>query len=115
MLDLNLRYKMINKIVFFLVVLLLPFIILFSCIDIVTFDINYYKNEYVKFNIAEEIGISEAELLTATENLLDYIKDNREDIDFASDIKGEDVEFFSDRDKLHMVDVKNILDRKSVV
>ena len=108
MLDLNLRYKMINKIVFFLVVLLLPFIILFSCIDIVTFDINYYKNEYVKFNIAEEIGISEAELLTATENLLDYIKDNREDIDFTSDIKGEDVEFFSDRDKLHMVDVKNI-------
>lgn len=108
MLDLNLRYKVMNKIVFFLVVVLLPLIILLSCINIVTYDLNHYRREYVKFNIAEEIGISEAGLLTATENLLDYIKDKREDIDFVSVIKGEEVEFFSDRDKLHMVDVKNI-------
>lgn len=108
MLDLNFRYKVMNKIVFSLVVVLLPLIILFSCINIVTYDLNHYKKEYVKFNITEEIGISEAELLTATENLLDYIKDDREDIDFVSIIKDEEVEFFSDRDKLHMIDVKNI-------
>lgn len=101
-------YKFINKILFFIVVIFLPLTILLSCVNIVTYDINHYKGQYDRFNITEEIGISENELLIATENLLEYIKDIRNDIDFKSVIKGEEVEFFSSRDKLHMIDVKKI-------
>lgn len=101
-------YRSINRVIFTIISIVLPFIILLSCVEIVAYDIGYYKSQYIKYNISQNIGIGESELLESTKKLLDYLKGKRDNIDFKVTIKGEMVEFFSDRDKLHMVDVKNL-------
>lgn len=86
----------------------MPLAILLSCINIVTFDLNHYIKQYEKYDVPDKTGISKSELLIATENLLDYMRDKRNDLDFKSIINNKEEEFFSERDKLHMIDVKNI-------
>ncbi len=100
--------KLLNKILFVLIVLGLPSTILLSCVSIITFDLNHYIKQYEKYDIPDETGISKNELIIATENLLDYMQDKRNDLNFKSIINDSEEEFFSERDKLHMIDVKNI-------
>lgn len=104
----NDKYKIMNELFFISIVILLPLVSLFSSINLVTYDINYYGRQFDKYNISAEVGINETDLLDATQNLLDYIKGKRNDLNFTSIIKNKETEFFSYRDKLHMVDVKNI-------
>lgn len=99
-------YNRINKILFTLVLIFLPVILLLSSVEKVAYDIDYYKSQYEKYNIYRNIGIDEIELIKSTESLLDYIRGKRNNLDFEAEVKGEKVEFFSPRDKLHMIDVK---------
>lgn len=101
-------YNVINRVLFAIISVLLPIIILLSCVEIVAYDMDYYKSQYDKHNISKNIEIEESELLKSTEKLLDYIKGKRNNLDFKVEIKRETVEFFSERDKLHMIDVKNL-------
>jgi integral membrane protein (TIGR01906 family) len=89
-------------------VLMLVLMLLFTNVQMVAFDRNYYSQQYEKYQIPQSIGISASDLMISTDNLLDYIDEKREDIDFQMSIKGVQQEFFSERDKLHMIDVKNL-------
>lgn len=97
-----------NKIIFIVLIVLIPIIALFSCINFIAYDLNHYKTLYLRFNISEEMGIEKEELIRATTKLLDYLKDKRDNLDFKAVVQNDEVEFFSNRDKLHMIDVKNI-------
>ena len=70
-------------------------IIFYTC-----FNLDFYKNFYEKENLAPSINTTNSELIDNTENLLAYLKDN------ASLNKN----WFSDKDILHMVDVKHLYD-----
>lgn len=89
-------------------VLMLILLLLLTDVQLVAFDRNYYAEQYEKYNIPEGIGIEMPELMSATEKLLNYIDGKREDLDFKAQIKGQQQEFFSERDKLHMFDVKKL-------
>ena len=69
-------------------------IIFYNC-----FNLDFYKNFYEKENLSS-INTTNSELLNNTENLLAYLKGN------ASLNRN----WFSDKDILHMVDVKNLYD-----
>ncbi len=101
-------YKFISRVLMLLIVICLCLIVLINCVNMVTYSLSHYNKLYDKFNISREINIDKEELMIATTNLLDYIKGHRDNLDFESVIKGEKEEFFSNRDKLHMIDVKNI-------
>jgi hypothetical protein len=80
-------------------------------VQLVAYDRDYYRAEYAKYNIPEYIGISIDNLMDSTEKLLLYLENKRDDLNFkASFTKGEE-EFFSQRDKQHMVDVKGLFVR----
>ena len=64
----------------------------------VCFDINFYKEFYQKENIANYIDTSSDNLINNTQNLLNYLN-KKEQLN---------TDWFSEKDILHMVDVKNL-------
>ncbi|MDF2839409.1 MAG: hypothetical protein K0Q99_180 [Clostridia bacterium] len=101
-----------RKILWFLAsamfVVMLILLLLFTDVQVIAFDRSYYNHQYAKYQVPQSIGIDPADLMTATDNLLNYMDAKREDINFQMSINGVQQEFFSERDKLHMIDVKNL-------
>lgn len=82
--------------------------LLLSDVFTVAFQQSFYETEYAKYSQAEVIGMNDRDLMKSTNVLLDYIKDNRDDIIVEATINGNQREVFDEREKLHMVDVKNL-------
>lgn len=80
--------------------------LLITAIDFNSFNLSYYEKMYQKLNVAERIEMSEKDLMTATNCLLDYLKDKRNDLVVFGEINNVDREVFNQREKEHMVDVK---------
>lgn len=64
----------------------------------ISFIFSLYKYFYTENNLAWQLGISEERLLTYTENLLNYLKTG----------EGLDSSWYTQKDILHMVDVRNL-------
>lgn len=69
---------------------------------------NFYKREYKKLNVSETINISDEDLFESTQLLFDYIKDKTDDLNLNVSINGINQEMFNEKEKLHMIDVKNL-------
>lgn len=74
----------------------------------VAFDMDYYDREYKKLNISQSTGMSQQELLNTTKELLNYIKDKRDDLNITAVVQGQERQVFNQREIDHMVDVKNL-------
>jgi len=72
------------------------------------FNTDLYDELYTSLNRAEEIGMSHTDLMMVNANLLDYIMDKRENLNMTAQIKGQEREVFNDKEKEHMVDVKQL-------
>ena len=81
---------------------------LFMSIDTQAFRKSFYEEKYTELNTAQSIGMSNEALFEATDALLDYIKDKRDDISCVQEVKGKLREVFDQRETDHMVDVKNL-------
>ena len=79
-----------------------------SSIMWVAFDMDHYDREYKKLNISQSTGMSHQELLNTTKELLNYIKDKREDLNISAKVHGQERQVFNQREIDHMVDVKNL-------
>lgn len=88
--------------------LALIFVLLVTSIDFHAFNKNYYREQYTSLNTAENLGMSDDDLFAATDALLDYLHDEREDILVEGEVFGFKREIFTERETLHMVDVKNL-------
>ncbi len=85
---------------------LLSIVIILTTVDFYSFNRSFYEKEYTESNTAEYIGISQDGLMEATTTLLDYLRDNRDDIVVEAEVNGEQREVFNERETAHMVDVK---------
>ena len=94
---------------------LLPLVLLLTNLQLTAFDRSYYQNEFIKYNIPQTVGIDIKELMKSTEKLLLYMENKRGDLDFEAEINGQQVEFFSTGDKIHMIDVKNLFIRGRIL
>lgn len=100
--------KKISIVFVVLFTVLTPVILLLTDVQLVAFDRDYYRTEYVKYNIPEYIGMSMDNLMDSTEKLLQYLDNKRDNLDFRASFIGGEEEYFSQRDKYHMVDVKGL-------
>ena len=79
-----------------------------ACVECFAFNRKYYKDEYAKLNTAAYVGVDEFVLNNATSILLDYLESNRDNIDFSY-FDGEQIrEYYTGREKAHMVDVAKL-------
>lgn len=91
--------------------LCLCLVLLLTSVELTAFNLNYYRNEYRKLERPQAIGISEEELMSTTRELLNYLKDRRDDLDLTAVIKGVKRPVFNEREILHMKDVKDLFQR----
>ena len=93
-------------------------LVLIVCQSIIfpTFFMPFFRQQYASQDIAASIGMSDEELMYVTVELLDYMRARRDDLDdIRATVEGVEQEFFSERDKAHMIDVRVLYDRLFMV
>lgn len=71
-------------------------------------DLSFYEKEYAKYNVLEAVNMEMKDVLYVTDEMMDYLIDKRADLVVVTTVGGEEREFFNDREKAHMADVKNL-------
>lgn len=93
-------------------------IVIITAVDFWSFNLSYYEQMYDINNTATQLNITAGELEKATTGLLDYLKDERDDLNITVDIENSSEQMFNDKEILHMVDVKvlyqNVLQVRTV-
>lgn len=84
-------------------------ILLYTAIALPTFCPGFYSMEYDKYQISEKILVSKDDLMNVTNKLLNYMSGKGNDLVVEVIVDGQQREFFNDKEKAHMVDVKNLL------
>lgn len=68
----------------------------------------FYIQKYEQIDLAQQLDVTSEDLNKSITVLLDYLEDKREDINETIEKNGKKQEAFDQREKLHMVDVKNL-------
>lgn len=84
-------------------------ILLISAIEIGAYcDYGWYEKEYAKYDVLEDLEMEMKDVMCVTEEMMAYLRGNRADLVVDTIVAGEEREFFNEREKAHMVDVKNL-------
>lgn len=82
-------------------------VMLISSIDIAVYgDIGYFQKEYQKYDVLKNINMNEKDLLYVTEEMMSYLRGNRNDLHIKTTIDDTEQEFFNRKEIAHMEDVK---------
>ena len=69
----------------------------------------YYEQEYTKYHVLENLPeMTMEDLLAVTDEMMAYLRGNREDLHVSAVIGGETREFFNAREIAHMEDVRGL-------
>ena len=91
--------------IFCLIALLV--VMLISSVDIAAYgNRGYFQKEYQKYDVLKNINMNEKDLLYVTEEMMSYLKGNRNDLHIKTTIDNKQQEFFNQREIAHMEDVK---------
>ena len=71
-------------------------------------DYGWYEKEYEKYNVLADLEMEMPEVIRVTKEMMSYLRGNRADLVVDTIVDGEEREFFNDREKAHMVDVRNL-------
>jgi len=102
-----------KKVTIFMILLSisLPIILLLTSVEIATFDIDFFEEKYVEYNIMKVTGIEKDNLMEVTEELLSYLKGTRKDLIIFTEVNGKTEQVFEEREILHMEDVKELFQK----
>ncbi|AOY75822.1 TIGR01906 family membrane protein [Clostridium formicaceticum] len=99
---------MLKKVNVFVFGLLLSIVLLLTSVEIVSFSSRHYEREFEKHHISTITGMDMKQLQYVIEELLAYLRDERDDLHIIATVAGEEREVFGERERLHMVDVKEL-------
>ena len=71
-------------------------------------DFGWYEKEYAKYNVLDDLEMEMSDAMQVTKEMMSYLRGNRADLVVETKVDGEEREFFNNREKAHMVDVKNL-------
>ena len=81
---------------------------LLTAVDVCCFDLSFFDAEYRKLDSARAIGIGHTDLMSATEQLLDFTRGKVDSLDVKAEINGHTVSVFNEREIEHMEDVRDL-------
>lgn len=100
--------KIIQIAVFIILDIFLFVSLLFSAVQVVVYNDTYFQWHYENHDIEEATGMSVENLMVVTDKMMDYLIDKRDTLDMEAEVNGELEEVFGEREKAHMVDVKDL-------
>lgn len=69
----------------------------------------YFEKEYTKYEVLEDLpAMTMEDLLEVTEEMMDYLRGDREDLHIMTVMGGQEREFFNAREIAHMEDVQGL-------
>lgn len=71
-------------------------------------DFGWYQITYEKYDVESDMEMKMEDIMNVTREMMKYLRGDREDLVVHTTIAGEEREFFNDREKAHMVDVKRL-------
>lgn len=72
-------------------------------------DMEYFEAEYEKYAVSQTIGVRTEQLMDVTEQMMAYLEGDRDTLDgITAEVNGKQREFFNEREKAHMIDVKSL-------
>lgn len=84
-------------------------ILLISAFEIGAYsDYGWYEKEYEKYEVLEDLEMEMEDAMYVTEEMMAYLRGNRDDLEVDTIVDGEEREFFNEREKAHMIDVQNL-------
>lgn len=96
------------SILYIMVGILLSIVLLLTSVEVIVFNITHYEKSFKKYNIPQATGMDMDNLMYTIEDILSYLKGEKDELDTRAIVKGEEREVFSEREKLHMVDVQKL-------
>ncbi len=101
--------KLIKFLCGFICSLSFIFILIISSFDLIVYGHkSFYKNAYIKYDVANDVSMELDDILYVTDEMLDYLRGNRDNLTVYTNVDGEWREFFNSREKAHMEDVRNL-------
>lgn len=94
-----------------LISFLIVLILLISSIELVCYHTpNWFETEYTKYHVLNHLNreMTMDSVLEVTDEYMSYLRGNRKDLVVYSEIDGKQQEFFTNREKLHMADVRDL-------
>ena len=89
--------------------IILIFVVVFTSIGVVINDETFVNNEFTKLAVGSQMGISNTDLVTSFNRLVDYMEGNAEDINVTVTINGESAQMFDyPQEAEHMADVQKL-------
>lgn len=87
-------------------------VLVISAVEVAVYaDYGYFRKEYEKYNVNDPRGIVNMEmdeLINVTVKMMDYLRGDRDNLDIIAEIDDENKEFFNEREKSHMADVRDL-------
>ena len=71
-------------------------------------DYSWYEKAYEKYDVLDDLEMKMQDVMHVTEEMMSYLRGNREALVVHTIVDGEEQEFFNDREKAHMVDVRKL-------
>lgn len=99
----------LNRIFGLLAGLSIIVVLFITSIEIAAYgDFHWYEKEYEKYDVLLELPMEMDDVMNVTEEMMSYLRGDREDLVVHTTVDGTQREFFNDREKAHMEDVRRL-------
>lgn len=103
----NLAVKIIMYILSVLMSLSLIIIAVITVMEILLYGCkDFYQNEYEKYDVKYDVNMEMDDLVLLSDEMMQYLRGDRQDLNIVTTIGGEKMEFFNEKEKTHMADVR---------
>ncbi len=101
--------KLFHNILGLLCAFALMIVLFITSIEAVTYwTPGYYEKEYEKYQVADAVHMEMEDLLEVTDQMMAFLRGNREDLHVPTIVNGQPREFFNEREIAHMEDVQGL-------
>ena len=84
-------------------------ILLLSAFEIAMYsDFDFYKKEYRKYEVLADLDMEMKDVMYVTQEMMAYLKGDRESLRVITTIEGESQDFFNEQDRFHMKEVQTL-------